>query len=949
MNDPALAGSYKELTLLDPHPANPQAPLSTTTALGWLASLANSYFSRTTNDPNIAIPSNVNEVQIFYQTTVASDLSGFEYMMNLQGVSMVSNNPTANETYNLTPFGDIGHSEVPYWYLTYVAPYLNNPAQWQMPSYPSGPSNPPSSPSLDDQLGDLLYPQGEASDDVSAVDAIGNDLMTANSAYSQSDTADTIRDLGGVGNLEQSLPATNLSTDDEAGLNWFFQEALDDLDAGSSGSQVVPAGSTGTTSPAQAQNAANGSSIAASLNLSTPSDSVAAVQVIMYNSDPTDSTNSAGDVNFIADGSDPTATPAAFFDTQVTGVAPGSGASLVANYTVVVPDNAVNDVVLLYYNGQNWATINAPQSQSVTLNSPTPGMATVDITATYSDTSTPAISALTGTVFAPATVKASTTASLSVPTITYGTASTTISGTLDANAGGQNVPAGATVAVTLTGVTQNATLDSSDNFSTTFDTSTLGVSGSPYTIGFSYAGDANFIGTTDSSTLTVQQAAPSVSAPAQSATYTGSPQGFPTSAVTVTGANGLTSSGGTLSFTYNGSSNVPTTAGNYSVVVTFIPNDGTDYTTSNTTTTWTIKQAPPVITWNTPGAIAYFTPLGSNQLNAVANVPGMFVYTPPAGTLLEAGTQTLSAKFTPADSTDYTTATATVQIVVLGPGVKVIGTQLYFVGGSTSNDQVQVNPIGSSKTGSTGIKVNANLNGVNTQTTYSQSFTTINIFLQGGNDNVQLSNGLTINAVVSAGDGNDNLQLGDGNYTVTVGNGNDNVQAGSGTSVVSLGNGNDNFQAGAGPYIVTLGDGNDNVHLGDGNNTVTVGNGNDNVQVGNGNNVVVTGNGNDNFQAGNGDNLIAAGLGKHNVQVGNGSNILIDGSVALTNSSDSLRQVLNDWMTFGAADAARIRSRLAVTYNSSHANHLQTGSGLDWFWETYAKDSTNRKATDLLN
>jgi hypothetical protein len=38
-----------------------------------------------------------------------------------------------------------------------------------------------------------------------------------------------------------------------------------------------------------------------------------------------------------------------------------------------------------------------------------------------------------------------------------------------------------------------------------------------------------------------------------------------------------------------------------------------------------------------------------------------------------------------------------------------------------------------------------------------------------------------------------------------------------------------------------------------------------------------------------------------------------------------------------------------VAFNSSHANTLTAGSGLDWFWETYAKDSTNRKATDLLN
>jgi hypothetical protein len=38
-----------------------------------------------------------------------------------------------------------------------------------------------------------------------------------------------------------------------------------------------------------------------------------------------------------------------------------------------------------------------------------------------------------------------------------------------------------------------------------------------------------------------------------------------------------------------------------------------------------------------------------------------------------------------------------------------------------------------------------------------------------------------------------------------------------------------------------------------------------------------------------------------------------------------------------------------VTDNSSHANSLWAGSELDWFWETYAKDTTNRKASDLLN
>ena len=119
------------------------------------------------------------------------------------------------------------------------------------------------------------------------------------------------------------------------------------------------------------------------------------------------------------------------------------------------------------------------------------------------------------------------------------------------------------------------------------------------------------------------------------------------------------------------------------------------------------------------------------------------------------------------------------------------------------------------------------------------------------------------------------------------------------------------------------------------------------------------GNGHDNVIAGNGDNLIVAGLGKHAVQVGNGINILIDGSVQLTQAGDTLGNVLadstNDLLNDGsnptklAADASGIRTRLHVTDNTSNANTLHAGSGLDWFWATYAHDNLNVKKTDLLN
>jgi hypothetical protein len=80
--------------------------------------------------------------------------------------------------------------------------------------------------------------------------------------------------------------------------------------------------------------------------------------------------------------------------------------------------------------------------------------------------------------------------------------------------------------------------------------------------------------------------------------------------------------------------------------------------------TLTISKASPTITWNKPAAITYGTALSTTQLDATTNVPGTFAYSPAAGTVLGAGTSTLSVTFTPTDSTDYNTASASVAITV---------------------------------------------------------------------------------------------------------------------------------------------------------------------------------------------------------------------------------------------------------------------------------------------
>src|SRR5204862_6504562 len=75
-----------------------------------------------------------------------------------------------------------------------------------------------------------------------------------------------------------------------------------------------------------------------------------------------------------------------------------------------------------------------------------------------------------------------------------------------------------------------------------------------------------------------------------------------------------------------------------------------------------VLKATPVITWATPAPIVYGTALSSAQLNATANIAGTFAYTPASGTILDAGTRTLSAHFTPNDTRNYDDAPSRVTL-----------------------------------------------------------------------------------------------------------------------------------------------------------------------------------------------------------------------------------------------------------------------------------------------
>lgn len=178
-----------------------------------------------------------------------------------------------------------------------------------------------------------------------------------------------------------------------------------------------------------------------------------------------------------------------------------------------------------------------------------------------------------------------------------------------------------------------------------------------YTVQAAYVDSHGSFGSSSdtSHTLTIGKATPTVTWPNPTAIVYGT-------ALSSTQLNATTTISGISAYT-PGSGTV-LTAGPQTLSDSFTPADTTNYNTVTATAQIMVNPAVPVITWANPASITYGTALSSTQLDATANVPGSFLYSPAAGTVLSSGTQTLSVTFTPSDTIDYTTATATAQIVV---------------------------------------------------------------------------------------------------------------------------------------------------------------------------------------------------------------------------------------------------------------------------------------------
>ncbi|MEA2240161.1 MAG: hypothetical protein QOC81_4885 [Thermoanaerobaculia bacterium] len=171
------------------------------------------------------------------------------------------------------------------------------------------------------------------------------------------------------------------------------------------------------------------------------------------------------------------------------------------------------------------------------------------------------------------------------------------------------------------------------------------------------AATANYNAGIANVTLHIRQATPSVTWAAPAAITYGTP-------LSGTQLNAAASVPGTV--VYAPSPGSVLTAGDHVLQVTFTPTNASDFTAVTANVSLTVLKATPTLQWPQPSDIVYGTPLSGTQLNATSSIAGSFVYSPKAGTILNAGaSQPLQTVFTPADTLNFTTATATGQVNVL--------------------------------------------------------------------------------------------------------------------------------------------------------------------------------------------------------------------------------------------------------------------------------------------
>lgn len=255
-------------------------------------------------------------------------------------------------------------------------------------------------------------------------------------------------------------------------------------------------------------------------------------------------------------------------------------------------------------------------------------------------------------------VSATTTITASAVSTTYGAAaSSTVKIAGSYTDAGLALPSG-TLTATLNG-TQIGTATVTGGAATVAIPATI--TAGTYTLSLSYGGDTNYASSTGTATVTVAQARPVITWATPSAITYGTALSAMQLNAAATGVDGAALDG---VFTYTPALSAVLSAGTQTLSVRFDPTDTTNYVSTTATVTIEVDKGKPALTWATPTAISYGTPLSATQLNATAPVDGTFSYLPGVGRVLGAGTQVLTASFTPKDTANYQSNSAQVNLTV---------------------------------------------------------------------------------------------------------------------------------------------------------------------------------------------------------------------------------------------------------------------------------------------
>ncbi|WP_210465319.1 MBG domain-containing protein [Rufibacter roseolus] len=202
--------------------------------------------------------------------------------------------------------------------------------------------------------------------------------------------------------------------------------------------------------------------------------------------------------------------------------------------------------------------------------------------------------------------------------------------------------------------TSNITYSYVGTGSTTYPASaTAPTNAGTYSVTATYTGDTNHTGNSNTATVTINKATATLALNNLTHNYNGSAK-LATATSSPVNLSGISIS-----------NNGKTDAGSYKIIASL---DNPNYTAPDASGTLEIAKADQTISWTAPTAITYGKPISAAQLNAtVAGVEGgsaagALTYSVEAGTIVDAGTHTLTVNA--AATNNYNAATKTVSLTV---------------------------------------------------------------------------------------------------------------------------------------------------------------------------------------------------------------------------------------------------------------------------------------------